>query len=49
MGMVDADNCTNFYDGKIRVTDPDGKEFAKYDAAALPRLHRRARRALDRT
>jgi F420-non-reducing hydrogenase large subunit len=32
MGMVDAANCTNFYDGKIRVTGPDGKEFAKYDA-----------------
>ncbi len=32
MGMVDANNCTNYYDGKIRVTGPDGKEFAKYDA-----------------
>lgn len=32
MGMVDANGCTNFYDGKIRVTDPDGKEFVKYDA-----------------
>jgi F420-non-reducing hydrogenase large subunit len=30
MGMVDARNCTNFYDGMIRVTDPDGKEHAKY-------------------
>lgn len=32
MGTVDANNKVNFYDGKIRVTDPDGKEFVKYDA-----------------
>lgn len=32
MGMVDANNKVNFYDGKIRVTSPDGKEHAKYDA-----------------
>jgi F420-non-reducing hydrogenase large subunit len=31
MGMVDANNKVNFYDGKVRVVDPDGKEFAKYD------------------
>ncbi len=30
MGMVDSKNCVNFYDGMIRVVDPDGKEFAKY-------------------
>ncbi len=30
MGMVDDKNKVNFYDGKIRVTDPDGKEFAKF-------------------
>jgi len=30
MGMVDASNKVNFYDGKIRVVDPDGKEFVKY-------------------
>jgi len=30
MGMVDANNCSNFYDGLIRVTGPDGKEHAKY-------------------
>jgi F420-non-reducing hydrogenase large subunit len=30
MGMVDADNRVNFYDGMIRVVDPDGNEFAKY-------------------
>jgi len=31
MGTVDANNRVNFYDGKIRVTGPDGKEHAKYD------------------
>lgn len=32
MGTVDANNKVNFYDGKVRVTGPDGKEFAKYEA-----------------
>ncbi len=32
MGTVDANNNVNFYDGRIRVTGPDGKEFAKYEA-----------------
>ncbi|MFO7905538.1 MAG: Ni/Fe hydrogenase subunit alpha [Planctomycetota bacterium] len=32
MGTVDENNCVNFYDGKIRVTAPDGSEHAKYDA-----------------
>jgi len=30
MGLVDEKNRVNFYDGKVRVTDPDGKEFVKY-------------------
>ena len=30
MGMVDENNRVNFYDGKVRVVDPDGKEFVKY-------------------
>ena len=30
MGMVDENNKTNFYDGKVRVVGPDGKEFVKY-------------------
>jgi F420-non-reducing hydrogenase large subunit len=30
MGMVDADNKVNFYDGLIRVVDPGGKEYAKF-------------------
>ncbi|MFO8110284.1 MAG: Ni/Fe hydrogenase subunit alpha [Thermoplasmata archaeon] len=30
MGLVDENNKVNFYDGKIRVTDPDGKEFLKF-------------------
>jgi len=30
MGLVDDNNKVNFYDGKIRVVDPNGKEFAKF-------------------
>jgi len=30
MGLVDDKNKVNFYDGQIRVVDPDGKEFAKF-------------------
>ncbi|OQB26874.1 MAG: NAD-reducing hydrogenase HoxS subunit beta [Chloroflexi bacterium ADurb.Bin180] len=30
MGLVDEHNRSNFYDGKVRVVDPDGKEFIKY-------------------
>jgi F420-non-reducing hydrogenase large subunit len=30
MGTVDEQNRVNFYDGKVRVVDPEGKEFAKY-------------------
>jgi F420-non-reducing hydrogenase large subunit len=30
MGLVDDKNKVNFYDGKVRVVDPEGKEFAKY-------------------
>jgi F420-non-reducing hydrogenase large subunit len=32
MGTVDEKNHVNFYDGKIRVVGPDGKEAFKYDA-----------------
>jgi F420-non-reducing hydrogenase large subunit len=32
MGQVDANNRVDFYDGKIRVVDPSGKEFAKFTA-----------------
>jgi F420-non-reducing hydrogenase large subunit len=32
MGTVDAKNKVNFYDGKIRVVDPSGKEFLKFEA-----------------
>jgi F420-non-reducing hydrogenase large subunit len=31
MGLVDKDNKVNFYDGKIRVVDPSGKEFLKFE------------------
>ncbi len=30
MGLVDDKNKVNFYDGKVRVVDPEGREFAKY-------------------
>ena len=33
MGTVDANNHVNFYDGKVRVVDPDGREFIKYAPA----------------
>jgi F420-non-reducing hydrogenase large subunit len=31
MGLVDKNNKVNFYDGKVRVVDPNGKEFAKFE------------------
>jgi F420-non-reducing hydrogenase large subunit len=31
MGLVDKNNKVNFYDGKIRVTDQEGKEFIKFE------------------
>ncbi len=33
MGTVDANNKVNFYDGDLRVVDPDDKEFAKFKPA----------------
>jgi F420-non-reducing hydrogenase large subunit len=30
MGLVDENNKVNFYDGKVRVVDPNGDEFVKY-------------------
>jgi F420-non-reducing hydrogenase large subunit len=32
MGMVDAQNKVNFYDGLLRVVTPAGKEYAKFPA-----------------
>lgn len=32
MGTVDEQNRPNFYDGAIRVLDPAGREFARYEA-----------------
>jgi F420-non-reducing hydrogenase large subunit len=31
MGLVDENNKVNFYDGRVRVVGPDGKELVKYD------------------
>ena len=30
MGLVDSKNRVNFYDGKVRVVDPEGKEYVTY-------------------
>ncbi|OGU25228.1 MAG: hypothetical protein A2X66_06360 [Ignavibacteria bacterium GWA2_54_16] len=30
IGLVDEQNRVNFYDGKVRVVGPDGKELVKY-------------------
>jgi F420-non-reducing hydrogenase large subunit len=30
MGLVDANNKVNFYDGLIRVVDPEGRQYAKF-------------------
>jgi len=30
MGTVDGNNHVNFYDGWVRVVDPEGKEYAKF-------------------
>ncbi len=37
MGTVDEKNRVNFYDGMIRVVDPEGGEFAKYPARQYTR------------
>ncbi|MEM3458715.1 MAG: Ni/Fe hydrogenase subunit alpha [Candidatus Bathyarchaeia archaeon] len=31
MGTVDESNKVNFYDGKVRVVDPSGKEFVRFE------------------
>ena len=33
MGLVDNDNAVNFYDGRIRVVDPDGNVFTEFNAS----------------
>jgi len=30
MGLVDENNKVNFYDGEVRVVDPEGREFVKF-------------------
>ncbi len=30
MGLVDENNHVNFYEGKVRIVDPDGEEVCKY-------------------
>jgi F420-non-reducing hydrogenase large subunit len=31
MGLSDEKNRVNFYDGRVRVVDPSGREFARFD------------------
>jgi len=31
MGLVDENNKVNFYDGKVRVVDPNGNEFIEFE------------------
>jgi F420-non-reducing hydrogenase large subunit len=33
MGLVDGDNRVTFYDGTLRVVDPDGREFLSFDGS----------------
>lgn len=33
MGLVDAQDRVNFYDGQIKVVDPRGKEFVRFNGA----------------
>ena len=47
MGMVDDQNKVNFYDGKIRVVDSNGKEVCKFTAQKYLRLYGRTCRALE--
>jgi len=30
IGLVDANDKVNFYDGTVRIVDPDGREFVRY-------------------
>lgn len=32
-GLVDEDGCPNFYDGKVRVVDPGGRQVALFEPA----------------
>ena len=33
MGLVDDDNKVNFYDGQLRVVDPEGREYVKFSGS----------------
>ncbi len=36
MGLVDANNKVNFYDGELRIVDPEGTPVAKFPPADYP-------------
>lgn len=38
MGLMDDQNKVNFYDGRIRVVDPDGNEYARFKAQEYPKF-----------
>ena len=38
MGTVDQNNHVNFYDGMVRVVDPEGKQFVKYAPNEYPEV-----------
>jgi F420-non-reducing hydrogenase large subunit len=35
MGMVDEKNRVSFYDGEMRVVDPEGAEFEKFGGKTI--------------
>ena len=47
MGLVDEQNHVNFYDGRVRVVDPEGKELVQVRARRLREACRGAGGALD--
>ena len=47
MGLVDEQNHVNFYDGRVRVVDPEGKELVKYAPADYAKHVAERVRALD--
>ena len=47
MGMVDENNRVNFYDGQIRVVDPQRERVGEVSRTEVSGLRRRARGALE--
>ena len=47
MGMVDENKRVNFYEGKCRVVNPKGEEYALFDYHDYVRPHRGVGRTMD--